>query len=67
MRPCCARCWAALLAWLYRNDALSARTLTDLGRGGWEDALGFAVSAAAVTVSRPGAEPPYLPEVPVPW
>jgi fructokinase len=54
---------AALLAWLYRHDALSADALRALDRGQWESALRFAASAAAVTVSRPGAEPPYLAEL----
>lgn len=54
---------AALLAWLHRNDALSAAHLRALGRQQWESALRFAVNAAAVTVSRAGAEPPYLSEL----
>ncbi len=54
---------AALLAWLYDNSALTRRALSGLGVDGWERALRFAASAAAVTVSRPGAEPPLRAEV----
>jgi fructokinase len=54
---------AALLAWLYRNDALSTTALRALGPRQWERGLRFAVRAAAVTVSRAGAEPPYLSEL----
>ncbi|GAB3283226.1 carbohydrate kinase family protein [Parasphingorhabdus pacifica] len=54
---------AALLAWLREAGALSAATLRSLDPRRWEQALRFAASAAAVTVSRPGAEPPYRSEL----
>ncbi|MEV5540858.1 carbohydrate kinase [Saccharopolyspora shandongensis] len=54
---------AALLAWLHRNDALSADAVRALGREQWAQALRFAAAAAAVTVSRPGAEPPWAAEL----
>ncbi|MDA3625928.1 carbohydrate kinase [Saccharopolyspora oryzae] len=54
---------AALLAWLHRNDALSAEGVRALDGTGWERALRFAAAAAAVTVSRPGAEPPWSEEL----
>lgn len=54
---------AALLAWLHRHDALSAEAVRGLDREQWEQALRFAANAAAVTVSRPGAEPPYASEL----
>jgi fructokinase len=54
---------AALLAWLQRNDALSARKVRELTPEQWQRALHFAASAAAITCSRPGAEPPYLSEL----
>ncbi|MDR7301472.1 carbohydrate kinase family protein [Haloactinomyces albus] len=54
---------AALLTWLYRHDALSAAAMRALDRQQWQRALGFAASAAAVTVSRSGAEPPYSTEI----
>ncbi|TDD38456.1 carbohydrate kinase family protein [Saccharopolyspora elongata] len=53
----------ALLAWLHRNDALSADAVRALDREQWEQALRFAAAAAAVTVSRPGAEPPWAAEL----
>ncbi|HEV7975259.1 carbohydrate kinase [Amycolatopsis sp.] len=45
----------ALLAWLYQRDV---RDLTTLGESEWTEALTFAAKAAAITVSRSGAEPP---------
>jgi fructokinase len=42
----------------------SARSrLRDLDEAGWREVLGFAARAAAVTVSRPGADPPYAREL----
>ncbi|MER7013985.1 carbohydrate kinase [Saccharopolyspora sp. NPDC000359] len=55
---------AALLAWLHRNDALSAAGVRKLDGEQWEQALRFAAAAAAITVSRPGAEPPWAGELP---
>ncbi|MEV6234808.1 carbohydrate kinase [Saccharopolyspora shandongensis] len=54
---------AALLAWLHRNAALSADAIRALDREQWAQALRFAAAAAAVTVSRPGAEPPWAAEL----
>ncbi|MFG3103039.1 carbohydrate kinase [Streptomyces sp. NPDC048182] len=54
---------AALLHGLAVRDALDAGKVRALGRMGWEDLLGFAARAAAVTCSRAGAEPPYAHEV----
>lgn len=54
---------AALLAWLHRHDVASAVDVAELDRPAWADALGFAARAAAVTVSRVGAEPPYAAEL----
>lgn len=54
---------AALLAWLHRNGALSPEKVRALEAGQWEQALSFAAAAAAVTVSRPGAEPPWSAEL----
>lgn len=44
-------------------DALWDADLTALDRDDIEHALGHAVAAAAVTVSRPGADPPYAHEL----
>jgi fructokinase len=45
----------ALLAWLYQREV---RDLTTLGAPEWSKALSYAAKAAAITVSRSGAEPP---------
>lgn len=54
---------AALLAWLRREGALSAAAVAGLGAESWRAALRHAASAAGVTVSRPGAQPPYACEL----
>lgn len=54
---------AALLHGLRARDALSAEALSTLGADSWGDVLRFAARAAAVTVSRAGAEPPYAKEL----
>jgi fructokinase len=50
----------ALLAWLYRNEV---RDLNALGAQDWREALTYAATAAAITVSRSGAEPPTADEL----
>lgn len=54
---------AALLHGLHARDALSVESLTTLGADSWGEVLRFAARAAAVTVSRAGAEPPYASEL----
>ncbi|WP_037860755.1 carbohydrate kinase family protein [Streptomyces sp. NRRL S-340] len=54
---------AALLHGLAVRDALSREALAGLGAAGWTALLRFAARAAAITCSRPGAEPPYASEV----
>ena len=53
----------ALLHWLHRQGIATASAVRDVDTGGWAEALAFAASAAAVTVSRAGAEPPYAAEL----
>jgi fructokinase len=53
----------ALLAWLHEHGVTTRAAVGDVGRDGWRDALTFAGRAAAVTVSRAGAEPPYAAEL----
>lgn len=57
---------AGLIHALWERDLLGAARRGALYAAGaelWEEALGFAVRAASVTVSRPGADPPTLAEV----
>jgi fructokinase len=54
---------AALLHRLSERDALSPEALTALDADGWHDILTFAAHAAALTCTRPGAEPPYAAEL----
>lgn len=53
----------ALLAWLYRHGIRDIATLRSMGTATWHSALKYASSAAAVTVSRAGAEPPFANEL----
>lgn len=50
----------ALLAWLTRREVTD---LASLDASQWRDALDFAARAAAITVSRSGAEPPTAEEL----
>lgn len=52
---------AALLHWLSAREAL--HSLAGLKAADWRAALGFAARAAAVTCSRPGADPPHAGEL----
>lgn len=54
---------AALLHGLSARDALSVEALSGLDADSWGEVLRFAARAAAVTVSRAGAEPPYAREL----
>ena len=53
----------ALLAWLHHHNSLSRDGVRRMGGVQWTSALTFAARAAAITVSRAGAEPPYLAEL----
>jgi fructokinase len=55
---------AALLAWLYRRQVFSAAAVRSLPAQAWRAALEWCASAAAITCSRAGAEPPYATELP---
>lgn len=54
---------AGFLAWLYRNGLLTLKALSCLSYEQLTEALHFASSCAAVTCSRPGADPPFWEEV----
>lgn len=53
----------ALLAWLHRRGVTSNADVAKLDDVAWTDALDYAARAAAVTVSRVGAEPPFAAEL----
>jgi fructokinase len=53
----------ALLYWLHRSGIAGVDALREVGAAGWREALSFAAKAAAITVSRAGAEPPYAHEI----
>ena len=53
----------ALLAWLFHAEALSQDGVRALDGKQWRTALEFVAVAAAVTVSRPGADPPWRAEL----
>ena len=53
----------ALLHWLDTHDALGVDAVRALGSEDWRAAAGFAARAAAITVSRPGADPPWAGEL----
>jgi fructokinase len=54
---------AALLGWLHERGVTGPAAVRDIRPDGWHDALTYAARAAAVTVSRAGAEPPYAAEL----
>lgn len=54
---------AAMIDALWARGALSAESLRSHDAGVWQQVLAHAARAAAVTVSRPGADPPYRREL----
>lgn len=55
---------AGLLAWLDREHGLSPQAARDLTEEQLRRLLTFAAAAAAITCSRPGADPPWSSEMP---
>ncbi|MCP4385215.1 MAG: carbohydrate kinase, partial [Hyphomicrobiales bacterium] len=54
---------AGILAWLRKNRLLTKAGIADLDDSEIGDMLAYAARAAAVTASRPGADPPWLSEL----
>jgi fructokinase len=54
---------AGFLAALWRAERLSKAAVARLDQGALREALSFATRAAAITVSRPGADPPWAHEL----
>ncbi|MFI2214399.1 carbohydrate kinase [Streptomyces sp. NPDC020141] len=54
---------AALLHGLAARGALSAEGAAELDGAAWREILDLAARAAAITCSRPGADPPYAAEL----
>lgn len=54
---------AGLLAWLHEKGLLHKPALAAIAPADLHDALVFAIAAAAVTVSRPGTNPPWRHEL----
>lgn len=54
---------AGLLAWLYQAGGLSADGLSGLSQADLVRLLGYANRVAALTCTRPGAEPPHRQEL----
>ena len=54
---------AAMLVWLARAEKLTKREVATISSDDLTAMLSFAAKAAAITVARPGADPPWLREL----
>jgi fructokinase len=54
---------AATLAWLAEKDALTKSALKELTGEQMEGLLSFAITAAGVTCTRAGCDPPWRAEL----
>ena len=54
---------AGMLVWLAQQEKLTKRAVAAISKSDLAAMLTFAARAAAVTVSRPGADPPWLREL----
>ena len=55
----------SVLVGLWERDITDRTALAALDDAAWDVLLAFAVEVAAITVGRPGADPPYRSDVPV--
>lgn len=54
----------ALLSYLEKETVITSKAVRGMTGEDWRHALSFAAKAAAITVSRPGADPPWASEAP---
>jgi fructokinase len=54
----------ALLSYLEKETIITSKAVQEMTGEDWRQALSFAATAAAITVSRPGADPPWASEAP---
>ncbi|KQU46822.1 sugar kinase [Rhodococcus sp. Leaf278] len=52
----------ALLSFLEKETIITSNAVKAMSKQDWQQALDFAAKAAAITVSRPGADPPWASE-----
>ncbi|MDV6302026.1 carbohydrate kinase [Rhodococcus cerastii] len=52
----------ALLSFLQEETIITSNAVKEMSKEDWREALEFAAKAAAITVSRPGADPPWASE-----
>jgi fructokinase len=52
----------ALLSFLQKETIITSNAVKEMSKEDWREALEFAAKAAAITVSRPGADPPWASE-----
>ncbi|MBY4127837.1 carbohydrate kinase [Rhodococcus fascians] len=52
----------ALLSYLEKESIITSNAVKEMSKQDWQHALEFAAKAAAITVSRPGADPPWASE-----
>lgn len=52
----------ALLSFLEKESIITSNAVKEMSKQDWREALDFAAKAAAITVSRPGADPPWASE-----
>ena len=54
--------YGALLSFLQKETIITSNAVRAMSKQDWQRALAFAAKAASITVSRPGADPPWASE-----